>query len=68
MIAVVRDHEAAAREAVPLLEAAGLRVRRVAGDVVEVEDGRGVRVQVHVRRAAGVVEAVWRVLDRVTLP
>ena len=61
MIAAAR--EAAAREAVPLLEAAGLRARWVAGDVVEVADGRGVRVHVRVRRAVGVVEAVWRVLD-----
>lgn len=64
MMALVRPNEDAARAAVPLLLAAGLEARHVGGDLVEVEDGRGVRVEVAVRRASGVVDAVWKLLDR----
>lgn len=54
-----------ARQAIPLLLAAGLDAAHVDGDLIRVRDGRGVVVQLHVRRLDHVAEAVWRVLDRV---
>lgn len=66
MIEVIHRHIERARAAVPLLQAAGLDAVWVEEDVVEATDGRGVRVRMSVRRLQGVVEAVWRVLDRVS--
>lgn len=68
MIDIIRQDEAAARAAVPLLRDGGLQASWVSGDIVRVIDGRGVIVDLHVRRVEGVVEAAWRVLDEIEPP
>ena len=57
---------ARAQEAIRLLSDAGLLATHVGGDAILVTDGRGVVVEVQVRRTAGVVETVWRLLDRIS--
>lgn len=57
-------HVERARAAIPLLIDAGLHAVWVEEDVVQVTDGRGACVQLRVRRLDGIVDAVWRVFDR----